>query len=463
MDINEIKKELDAFYKEYKSNKSYLAAKDTAEVVELLTALTFHKDGTASEVARQLSRFSVEISKKYFKDITKEVNIPITRIDEILEELLIADKGTCKIQFYVQKFAHIINTIMNSYKEKSFSSCELPKLISFVAQYNAKSKKVKKFFELLINDTEGKIFLLDYSNLSHYSLENIWEAVKLTFPNLAKSKYKSLIIDWAEKYGFMGEKAEKRIPIGDTPTVQKEDVETRFEHPEDSAPVKTETLPIEMIEKEQTEASDEETVASISTEKKQDIPESAEKTITESTAIETLYNNLKKDLSKEKETIVAAVIALLAPIGKAVDSIQGEVDKSFETGIENAILREKVTNLEHQLEEQETKFQDIYQSVNSQESEKEDLKKQIALFKEENTELNQKLKEAYVINSRESSLEAEKVRSELKKAFAFLYEDWLEYEFSDVSEENYESLQAIIRKTFRSLERNGISFKEDSE
>ena len=126
MDINEIKKELDAFYKEYKSNKSYLAAKDTAEVVELLTALTFHKDGTASEVARQLSRFSVEISKKYFKDITKEVNIPITRIDEILEELLIADKGTCKIQFYVQKFAHIINTIMNSYKEKSFSSCELP-------------------------------------------------------------------------------------------------------------------------------------------------------------------------------------------------------------------------------------------------------------------------------------------------------------------------------------------------
>ena len=51
------------------------------------------------------------------------------------------------------------------------------------------------------------------------------------------------------------------------------------------------------------------------------------------------------------------------------------------------------------------------------------------------------------------------MRSELKKAFAFLYEDWLEYEFSDVSEENYESLQAIIKKTFRVLERNGIDFK----
>ena len=43
--------------------------------------------------------------------------------------------------------------------------------------------------------------------------------------------------------------------------------------------------------------------------------------------------------------------------------------------------------------------------------------------------------------------------------FAFLYEDWLEYEFSDVSEDNYESLQAIIKKIFRSLERNGIDFK----
>ena len=62
-----------------------------------------------------------------------------------------------------------------------------------------------------------------------------------------------------------------------------------------------------------------------------------------------------------------------------------------------------------------------------------------------------------------SSLEAERIRSELKKAFIYLYEDWLDYEFSDVSEENYESLQAIIKKIFRSLERNGIDFKGSNE
>ena len=52
--------------------------------------------------------------------------------------------------------------------------------------------------------------------------------------------------------------------------------------------------------------------------------------------------------------------------------------------------------------------------------------------------------------------------SELKKAFSFLYEDWLEYEFSDVSEVNYESLQVIIKKVFRTLERSGIDFKGDN-
>ena len=72
------------------------------------------------------------------------------------------------------------------------------------------------------------------------------------------------------------------------------------------------------------------------------------------------------------------------------------------------------------------------------------------------------MNDAYSINSRESSIEAERVRSELKKAFSFLYEDWLEYEFSDVSEVNYESLQVIIKKVFRTLERSGIDFKGDN-
>ncbi|WP_303790236.1 hypothetical protein [Ruminococcus flavefaciens] len=111
------------------------------------------------------------------------------------------------------------------------------------------------------------------------------------------------------------------------------------------------------------------------------------------------------------------------------------------------------------MEADNSSFPTANQSLITAKAENDELKAHISTLESQNSELDSKLNDAYAINSRESSLEAEKIRSELKKAFAFLYEDWLEYEFSDVSEENYESLQAIIKKIFRSLERNGIDFK----
>ena len=118
-------------------------------------------------------------------------------------------------------------------------------------------------------------------------------------------------------------------------------------------------------------------------------------------------------------------------------------------------------DLERQLNEMKLKLQNTNQSLIIAETENEELKKQVSVLENQNIYLDSKLNEAYSINSRESSLEAEKIRSDLKKAFAFLYEDWLEYESSDVTQDNYESLQAIIKKIFRSLERNGINFKEN--
>ena len=74
-------------------------------------------------------------------------------------------------------------------------------------------------------------------------------------------------------------------------------------------------------------------------------------------------------------------------------------------------------------------------------------------------ELEDKLTNAYSINAREASMEAEKIRDNLSKQFTFLYEDYQEYIGSNVSEENYLSLLAILKKVFRALERNGIKFK----
>ena len=164
-------------------------------------------------------------------------------------------------------------------------------------------------------------------------------------------------------------------------------------------------------------------------------------------------------MDKEQEAIITAFTDIITPVGKAFESIQGEISKSREIGAENVSLKAKVADLERQLSEQRDRFQMVNQSLMASRTENEELKIKVTALESQNAELDSKLNDAYAINSRESSLEAEKIRSELKKAFAFLYEDWLEYEFSDVSEDNYESLQAIIKKIFRSLERNGIDFK----
>ena len=164
-----------------------------------------------------------------------------------------------------------------------------------------------------------------------------------------------------------------------------------------------------------------------------------------------------------QEPLLAAISELLLPISKAIESVQGEVQKSREIGAENTGPRGKNAELQHQLTEKQTALESAERSLNALRGENADLHKQIEALERSNAELDSKLSEAFTINSRESSLEAEKVRSELQKAFAFLYEDWLEYEFSDASEENYESLQAIIKKMFRSLERNGIHWKGRDE
>lgn len=157
--------------------------------------------------------------------------------------------------------------------------------------------------------------------------------------------------------------------------------------------------------------------------------------------------------------LTAVLTAQLEPVRKAVEALQGEVEKSREIGAANAVLRAQEETLERQLAEQKAAAQNADQALAQLRTEYDALKQQFTVLEAKNAELDGKLNDAYALNSREASLEAEKIRKELQEAFAFLYEDWLEYEYSDVSEANYESLQAIIKKSFRALERNGISFK----
>ena len=500
--INEIKAELDRFYKIYKKNKSSLNVTQTNDVVHLLKKLS--QNGDAKDVAERLVVFSERVCSQYFDELTSGSIVPIEIVESIINNFIAVNNDTSKERFYVKKYATMVIKVINNYTNTSYESKTLAKLIALVAFIGLKSDENKTQFLRIIQETKGAVYLVDYTSLKERSLSIVNKMTEDLLHSENLKAYSSLISDWSIKYGFAentpdNEITDNKVQIEEsviatnTPKVETDVVE---QSPVDAERDST------ALDKKEPEATDtnsaarekeeKQTTESVSAkddspaEKSGTVPESkkadslAEKPVAntdekastntseavaskkapaQKSSVQVLYERLKRDMDKEQEAIITAFTDMITPVGKAFESIQGEISKSREIGAENVSLKAKVADLERQLSEQRDRFQTVNQSLMASRTENEELKIKVAALESQNAELDSKLNDAYAINSRESSLEAEKIRSELKKAFAFLYEDWLEYEFSDVSEDNYESLQAIIKKIFRSLERNGIDFK----
>lgn len=475
--IIKIKEELDALFAEYKNNKSQLGVEKTKRVSRLLIELTSSKDSDASDVAFQLSRFSADVAKMYFESITIIQKAPIELIDEILKALISTIKDPSRSQFYVKKFVYAVIAITKNYTDKAIESNELPFIVAFVASFALRSQKNKAQMMKLVNNTNGKIYLLDYSKIGKAKIEGIWKITNNIYSELESSRVKALITDWAAKYGFSTSEASEKPQVKENITSQNSEHSPQEDK---QAPVPT-AKPIAPDSSSQKSLPQEEktqSIEAVKTTNDDKISESenakvlpAMNNVTTSDKVENkqdnvaevmakkLYNSIRKDMTNEKNALVSAFADMLTPVSKAFESVQGEISKSRVLGAENVVLKRQTEELKQQLAETRSQLQSANQSLIAEKENNKELKDQITDLENKKSDLDQKLNEAYTINSRESSLEAEKVRSELKKAFAFLYEDWLEYEFSDVSEENYESLQAIIKKTFRALERNGIDFK----
>ncbi|MEE1398694.1 hypothetical protein [Ruminococcus sp.] len=524
--LTKIKEKLDVIYKDYKNNRSQLNGEKTKMAAKLIVEMTFSKNVNPSDVAAELARFSADVARIYFDSLTKSVNIPLEVLDEVLKELYDTDKNPKLSQYYVSKYVFAITSTMKNYKDIALKSAQLPILVAFIARFAVQSNKNRDKFQRLINNTSGVIYLLDYTDIKGDSLTNIWNATKSVFTDLPKDRYESFITEWAVKYGFIASAASEKPTSTDnkvkieesvvaketpkeeasvavqspvktesvTPTTKKEEPKTpitntavsekedkpisvpeskKFDAPAEKPVTVPESKkadapaekPVAVPESTKADAPAEKSVASADEKASTNTSEAAvsEKAPAKKSSVQVLYERLKRDIDKEQEAIINAFTNMITPVGKAFESIQGEINKSRELGIENTMLKAKNEELERQIAEMKTKLQENNQSFSSVKAENSDLRQQVRSLEIKIAELDSKLNDAYSINSREASLEAEKVRSELKKAFSFLYEDWLEYEFSDVSEDNYESLQAIIKKIFRSLERNGIDFKGNNE
>lgn len=438
--INEIKAKLDGLYKLYKKNKSTLNVTQTNYVVHLLKQLS--PNGDAKYVAERLVVFSSDVCGQYFDELTKGSIIPLSIVESIINSYISVNTDTSNERFHVKKYATIVIKVINNYTDTSYESTTIAKLIALVADIGLKSNKNMAQFERVVLETKGKVYLVNYSSISEQSLANVNKITEALSHSEKLKAYSSLISDWSMKYGFT-----ENVPdnIATDNKVKIEESVVAKEAPKEENPVAVQT---------QVKAEGVNT-----TPKKEEPKAPVTDTPAKKGSVQMLYERLKRDMDKEQEAIITAFTDMITPVGKAFESIQGEINKSRELGIENTTLKAKNADLERQIVEMRTRLQESSQSLSSARAENSYLRQQIASFESKIAELDSKLNDAYSINSRESSLEAEKIRSELKKAFSFLYEDWLEYEFSDVSEDNYESLQAIIKKIFRSLERNGIDFK----
>lgn len=461
MNQNEIIEKLDSLYGAYLERKNKLYEREKKEVVKLLNVLS--RNGEMKDIAVQLARFPGEVTGVYFEGIIKHGNFSIETIDELLQSLYTECDEAKDKQHNVNKYANAVSAILMGFSKDLSASAVLPKYVGFIAGYAEKSEKNQNRFQSLVGSTKGKIYQLDYSNEEKKTLESIWNVTCKIYPEISVSPYCEAITAWAEKYGFVNKAGqpnalpEKAVhpldPIDDkneTPEVPEQAADSIME---DENNIVSEKKNEEVCEKTETSLAAESTMTK---------DEAVSAIDPEHLAVMTAEKTIAA-LSKENQAFLSAVRLSADNVIRSVGEMIRASDSIKQKANQYDMLKTALSESEQHLVEQKLLVSKMQNELDSLQSEHRELIEKYTILEKKHSELEEKLKSAYTINSREASLEAERIRNDLKKSFAFLYEDWLDYEFSDVSEENFESLQAIIKKVFRVLERNGINYKESAE
>ena len=427
----EIKEKLEELYHKYKNNKNKLNKEQTVNAAILLKELAVSEETTYA--AKQLARFTEGVSREFFSVLTADGSVSDEVVYEMLDliiEVYQKENNQQNKNNMLGKFLAAAESILKNNREIACSSTQLPIMISLAAQAAFSLDTLMNKFRAFVVNSEGGLYLLDYSGVSEYAIGNIWSITNKIYPDILRSKYLALITQWAEKNHI-------DIPNADS--------SAKMEKKEQKAPMLTKS------EKKEDSALSQKTISA----SEKNIDNKEDKCIA-------FPGNMPEVIARKTiEDVISAVNTSADSVIKSVAEMLAKANDDREKAAECDRLRSRFSEAEKKITEQDSLIAELREKNSASVSKCEGAIKKAKELEAKNAELEEKLKEAYSINSREESLEAEKIRSELKKAFIYLYEDWLEYEFSDVSEDNFASLQAIIKKMFRTLERNGIDFKEN--
>ncbi len=420
MDQTKEMEQLDLLYQEAKNSKFKMNSAKSEETAQLLLRLTTSKTLDADGIASQLLRFPADVGNIYFKRILEQNEVDIAKLDGILAACL-KSPGFRK---YNRKCISLLDSILKSGKDAVYRSVQLPKMVAFVAKNQAD-------FSKLISRTEGNIFQLNYAKLEKEILATMSQAVdsiRSEHPDLSQN-YETQIQKWKESYGSQERTSAAR------PNTKKGKLKPNQAV---AKPKKADGKSSQTTEKNLT-------------------VDSAKK------IAQTLFSDVQKEIASEKDAALSAIEKATETIVASTINIQTEILQNRTLSAENAKLLAENNDLVRKNEALNEQIEVEKHVVAETKAALLQCQEANAVLEQKNIEIEEKLRDAYTINSRESSLAAEKIRSDLSKSFSYLYEDWLEYNGAEFSEENYESLQAIIKKSFRALERSGIPFQENSK
>jgi len=448
-DINEMKKQLDDIYAEYKSKNNKLSDGKSNTVVQLLLVMTNNANAQEKDIASELSRFTSYICMKYFSSLTKSTSSNVEIIDGVINAMLSYDTDKTKSAIYAKKYSYILNAVINNSNTGIFKSKMLSKLVMIIVK-STKTDNQKQDFEVLIKKTDGNIYKFDYTSFDHHVLFDLYQLTKELYPDMMKCKYVNEISEWAAKYEFTFNSQENKIIENNTvikPSIlekNEEPIETKKPNINETSKINKENPSTAALSDKSSEITKEDVGKS---RKEDDV--NSDKDIV---AVKFDNSEVLSLISGEGRKTRELVSKEFTSLQYLMNSFKADLSKNIEVANTNAILQRKIEKLESELET-------VKQANASQRVALEQLTKEKSEIEIKASEFEEQLRKAFDLNNRETENKADKVKFDILNSVKLSYENWTEYENAECSEDNYESLKAIIKAIFRGLERNGINVK----
>ena len=396
MTINEMKEQLDSIYIDgYKNKNNKISKEDCNKVCDILIEISKNNDYSFSLVTDELARFPQDLSEVFFEMYAKQHSNNVKKVDEAILAFTKTDNDSSRSRNYIFKYISLLIGILKDCNETLYASDMMPQLVIKISNANSN-------FENLVKRTKGNIYKLNYNDYKEKT-KNLWYKTKDVLKKNLPEECVSNITDWAKKYGY------------DLPVKKVESISgNKLKENNGSKAVNQTAKPVP-VDKNNSDS---------------------------------VINELHSETNKTIEAVTKNADSLKS----AIFSLKKDFDKILELTKTNTLLNEKILQLENEIKETKKICTELEEKYEKLEEEKN-------ILSDENLELNKQLKEIVELNKRESSLEAERLKHNISKSLELSYENWCDYVDAEYSDDNYESLKAILKSIFRILERNNIDFK----